>query len=445
MKIEIFNAKNRYDYEELIKLFLRPSEYEICLSGEGERAEDKNAVKRELYDMLSEKTGRRPPWGILTGVRPVKLAGELYDRLGSYDEVLKLLKSEYYLREDKAKLITEIYAYQQERLGKAPENEASVYAGIPFCPTRCLYCSFASNQKDYSEIKRYLKALIAEAEYTGERFISSGRKAESLYIGGGTPTTLKAEDLEELIILLREKFGLDKDKALKEFTVEAGRPDTVSRDRLRVLREQGVSRISINPQTVNDKTLELIGRSHTYEDFLRAFVLARKAGFTDINCDLICGLPEEGLSDFAASLDKMIELEAENITVHTLAVKRASRLHEEDEDYHYRQGGIVSDMLYLAEDRLRAAGYRPYYLYRQKHMAGALENIGWCRNNKIGVYNIRIMEEKQTIVAMGAGGISKRFYPAENRLERVPNVSNYEIYIERLGEMLERKEKGLFA
>ena len=439
----------------MIKIFLRPEEYVLCQVDEDVEIsedyvtlninevanEDKNLIKRELYLKLSEATNQKPAWGILTGVRPVKLTGELVDKHGSVEKVRDLLKDFYLLNDEKTDLLINTYNYQQEILGKAHENSVGVYIGIPFCLTRCLYCSFTSNQKGPEEIERYLDSLLKEIEYAGNAMKETGIYAESIYIGGGTPTTLSAEQLDILIQKTKECFDLTK---CIEFTVEAGRPDTITEEKLKVISKHEIGRISINPQTMKDETLKLIGRLHTVEDIREGFKTANRAGDFIVNADLIAGLPGETPEDFKNTLEEVISLGPSNITVHTLAVKRASKLIETDESYHYKQAKVVEDMLAIAKELLDKEGYRPYYLYRQKHMAGAQENVGYCKGDTPCIYNIRIMEEKQSILALGAGGISKKFYPAENRLERVPNVSNYEIYIERLDEMIERKRNNFF-
>ncbi len=462
-RIIINGVNDKYEYEELTKVFLNPKDF-VLLSGDDELTDSdvsdkvitinaselslddcdektlKNRIKHRLYKELSALTSKKPDWGILTGVRPVKLAGELIKKNGR-EKTFKLLCEDYLLSSEKANLIIDTYEFQQHKAGVPPDRSAGVYIGIPFCPTRCLYCSFTSNQKGPEEIARYLKALNREIEYVGNKMRCKDITAESLYIGGGTPTTLSADETDSLLGLIENSFDLSK---LREFTVEAGRPDTITEEKLNVLRRHKIGRISINPQSMKASTLELIGRAHTPDETRKAMSLARKAKIPIINMDVITGLPEETPSDFRETLSELIDYGAENITVHTLAVKRASRLIEQDPDYHYRQGETVRVMLEIANEMLRAAGYKPYYLYRQKHMAGSFENIGWCLNNTECIYNIRIMEEAQTIAALGAGGISKQYYPEENRLERVANVSNYEIYIDRLDEMIERKEKNLF-
>ncbi len=449
--VRLEGVSNPYEYEELIKVFLKPGEYIIetdCASGgnaksdtikdEKTRKTAKNLIKRKIYSELSDLTGLKPEWGILTGVRPVKLAGELIGKLGT-QAAYRELTGFYLLSSNKADLLIDIVLYQQ-RLLDAETEDVGLYIGIPFCPTRCLYCSFTSNQVKESEIDAYLGALHKEIAFVSEAMRNKGLKAESLYIGGGTPTTLNAHQIEQLLYKIGSSFDFSY---LKEFTMEAGRPDTITPEKLKAMADFGVNRISINPQSMKESTLRLIGRSHEPDDVVRAFELASKHEFI-INSDVIAGLPEESPDDFQNTINAIVGLGAENITVHTLAVKRASRLKEEDSDYHYKQGENVTRMLDRAAGILKNKGYKPYYLYRQKHMAGALENVGYCINDTACIYNIRIMEEKQSIIAMGAGGISKATYPSENRHERVANVSNYRQYIDRLDEMIERKIKDLF-
>lgn len=440
--------KLKYELNELIKMFLKPSEYRLVEEKEAFEAQiilpeeltEKNAAKRFLFDQLSQLTGKKPDWGTLTGVRPVKLAMEYFRKGQDAAQVADILKKEYYLSDEKIRLLTELCLLQREILKDCRPDDVGVYAGVPFCPTRCVYCSFTSNQVSYDKIGPYLKALYKEIAFTGQHLKALGRRAESIYIGGGTPTTLSPGDLHALISNIKNAFDMS---GVKEFTVEAGRPDTITEDKLLVIRESGAGRISINPQSMKQKTLDLIGRSHTPQQIKEAFRKAKAARIPIINADLIAGLPEESPADFADTLSQIIALAPENVTVHTLAVKRASKLIEYDSDYHYRQGETVREMLSTAAELLSQAGYRPYYLYRQKHMSGNFENVGYAKPGTESIYNIRIMEEDQTIVAMGAGGISKVYYPQENRLERIPNVSNYEIYIERINEMIERKKKGL--
>ena len=356
----IRNITNKYDFTELIKIFLSPDDFSAYTQEEFENisqaekasgqtvyfndilSEDKNLIKREIYSFLSSETGKTPPWGILTGVRPVKLTGEIFERTGIEKSVFHELLDTYLLSREKAELLINTYKYQQKVCGKAEPSSVGVYIGIPFCPTRCLYCSFTSNQVPDNEIARYLEALKKEIEYTGRRMRETGLWPESIYIGGGTPTTLTAGQLDRLLTAVEDNMDLSR---TVEFTVEAGRPDTITLEKLKVIKKHGVQRISINPQSMKERTLELIGRSHSPDDIVKAFEKSASAGISAVNADVIAGLPEEEPEDFAETLKRILELDPENITVHTLAVKRASRLVEMDRDYHYRQSERVKKML----------------------------------------------------------------------------------------------------
>lgn len=439
-KIHLENVENPYEYNELIKIFLNPKDYDLTnenpdISISGNSKQD---IKVKLYKELQKITSKSPEWGTLTGVRPVKLAGQIYEKYLDYDKTIEEFQNKYLLSDEKAHLIVDTYLRQQNVFGKPAYGSASMYIGIPFCPTRCSYCSFASNQVNEEEKGRYLDALLKEIDYVS----SQKNDLESIYIGGGTPTSLSDEMLETLLKKVKDSFDIS---SLKEYTVEAGRPDTITKSKLEIIKGYGVDRISINPQTMKDSTLELIGRKHTSQAIRDAFKLAHEVGIKEINADIIAGLPEESPEDFANTLDEVIAFKPTNITVHTLAVKRASKLHEEDADYHYRQGEIVREMLKISREKLIQNGFKPYYLYRQKHMAGAFENIGYALDGSDCLYNVRIMEEKQSIIALGAGGISKIYFPKEDRHERVPNVTNYEIYIDRLDEMIDRKRQNFYG
>lgn len=466
-RCRIEGVRQANQYEELIKIFLPKDQYQLAGESTDDSSPvnasgldkvfrfqgDKDELKREIYRDLQRETGKTPKWGILTGIRPVKLAGELYDSLAAKQpeiandakalqkRVKEILEREYLLHSSKSELVMEILEYQRRLLGRPDPESVSLYLGIPFCPTRCLYCAFTSNQVEKPEIDRYLKALFKELSYCAGLVREGQRIPESIYIGGGTPTALDEKQLAAFLQKIADSFDTE---ACKEYTLEAGRPDTITAEKLAVLKRYGVDRISINPQSMKDETLKAIGRAHTAEDTLYAFALARRMGIGCINADLIAGLPGESLDDFKRSLAQMIALGAENITLHTLAVKRASRLKQLDPAFHYRNETLRDDMLADAHEMLRKHGYRPYYLYRQKHTSGNTENIGFCKDDTLSVYNIRIMEEAQSILALGAGGISKLYFPAENRLERVANVSNYEIYIERIDEMIQRKADNLW-
>lgn len=439
-KITIPENCNPYEILELAKVFLKPEELKIefGLEDPNWNPHKREALKQDVYNQLSEYTKISPKWGILTGVRPVKLVGNLVREIG-FENTRNKLSDFYYIHSEKINLLLDIYNYQQEHL-KENHKDIALYIGIPFCPTRCSYCSFTSNQGSRDEMIEYVDALEHEIISVAKLMEKSNKLTETIYVGGGTPTALPADQLERLMKIIDKSFSRDN---LKEFTVEAGRPDTISQDKLSVLKNYGVDRISINPQSMNEKTLERIGRSHSPEAVLKAFEMARPFDF-QINSDVIAGLPGEIPEDFQKTLTTMIKEGSDNITVHTLAVKRASTLLLEDKDYHYSAKDNVEAMLKKAHELLPEAGYHPYYLYRQKHMAGALENVGYCKEGTMCEYNVRIMEEHQSLIALGAGGISKAYYPQEDRLERIPNVSNYKIYIERIDEMIERKMKNLF-
>lgn len=440
--------KSKYDLGELAKEFLTADSFEIFTEDETENREFDLIIPdlptkfdrgRVLYDYLRKETGKSQDWGILVGVRPKKLYSELSLRFGQ-KEAERILSQDYCLSAGKIELLRRTHEVQQQTLADAKDNSVGIYIGIPFCPTRCVYCSFTSNKITEKGARDYLAALRTEIEAVAGILQKKGLFAESVYIGGGTPTSVSNEEFEELLKWTEDAF-ITRDT--KEFTVECGRPDTINESKLEsIIRHKG-SRISINPQTMKAETLELIGRQHTPEDIINSFKLARSVGALLINMDLITGLPGETPEDFRNTLDTVIGLEPENITVHTLAVKKASRLIEQDKEYNYRQGETVRQMLEYASEALKANSYDPYYLYRQKHMTGNFENVGYCRQGTASLYNIRIMEENQSIIALGAGGISKIYYPEENRLERIPNVSNYQVYIDRIQEMIQRKEKGI--
>lgn len=404
-----------------------------------DKAEGRNVIKTELYNLGRELTGITPEWGILTGVRPLKLAYDVLQRCSSREEFEAVMKDEYLVSETKIKLLTEIMDYQDTHIAK-PDESAALYVHIPFCPTKCSYCSFASVEcEGTKQTDEYLDALDREIKYASELAAKNGMKFESVYIGGGTPTVLTDSQLKRLLGNLNKAFGINPRET--EFTLEAGRPDTIDEAKLQTISEIGISRISINPQSMHDRTLAEIGRNHSAEAICETFRLADEYSFDCVNADLIAGLSDETPEDFHYSLKKLVDLGAENITVHTLSVKRGSRLRENDPDFYRKDTERVDAMLKDAHDYLMSYGYHPYYIYRQKHQMGALENVGYCLENKHSLYNIRIMEEKQTILALGAGGIGKVYDPVRNCLTRIPNVGNYRVYIDRIDDMLKRKDK----
>lgn len=406
-----------------------------------DRFETKNRIKRMLYGLLKEGTGKELPWGTLTGIRPTKIAMTRLAAGDSEDAVRRYMKETYLAGDRKVELSLDIAKRERQLLSSADyEHGYSLYVGIPFCPTTCLYCSFTSYPigRWEARMEEYLAALFREMDYVAKTM--AGKTLDTVYIGGGTPTSLSAGHLEKLIRKLKETFDFT---AVKEFTVEAGRPDSITAEKLEVLKRYGVSRISINPQTMKQETLDLIGRRHTVDMVKEKFALARFMGFDNINMDLIIGLPEEDLKDVEATMKEIKALGPDGITVHSLAIKRAARLNMFKEQYENLKITNTQEMIDLTAGCAREMGQVPYYLYRQKNMAGNFENVGYSLPGKACIYNILIMEEKQTIVACGAGTSTKVVFPSENRLERAENVKDVEQYISRIDEMLERKEKLL--
>lgn len=406
------------------------------------RKELKRNVKVSVFDTLVNIGNVNIPWGILTGIRPTKIIHEFLDNNKSVDIINQVLKKGYRISDEKAKLLTDIALCERKYIYPIDEDLVSIYVSIPFCPTRCVYCSFPSNpiKEGSNKLQDYLEVLHSEIQKVSELLKKANKRVESIYIGGGTPTTLSWVQLDNLIKYLLNTFDTSK---LKEFTVEAGRPDTIDIDKLKAIKENDVDRISINPQTMNLKTLELIGRKHTPQEIERAFYMAREIGFNTINMDIIIGLPGEGISEIESTMEAIKRLSPENLTVHTLAVKRSSKLRGALGEFKMCNEPLVKEMLELTKDYAHAIGVYPYYMYRQKYMIGNLENVGYCKEGHECLYNMQIMEEKQSIIALGAGGVSKIVFPKENRLERVPNVKNVDEYIKRVDEMVERKRKQM--
>ncbi len=414
---------------------------EVFEVNESDRKEMKNLLKQHIYQMLSAHTGTTLPWGTLTGVRPVKLALTMLEQGKDPQEAAGYMKHAYGASSEKIRLSLEIAQRERELLKRLDlETGYSLYIGIPFCPSTCLYCSFTSFPLSVweSRVDTYLDALEREIAFTSEAF--AHKHLNSIYIGGGTPTTLAPRQLDRLLTCLEQSLDFAH---LLEFTAEAGRPDSITKEKLDVLRAHGISRISINPQTMKQETLDLIGRRHTVTQTVESFYLARSMGFTNINMDLIMGLPQETLTDVRHTLDELKKLMPDSITVHSLAVKRAARLQMFKEDYAGLKMVNTQQHLDAAAQACAQMGMVPYYLYRQKNMAGNFENVGYAKVGKAGIYNVLIMEEVQTIVACGAGSISKRVYP-DGHIERCENVKDVSQYMERIGEMIERK-KHLFC
>lgn len=455
-----------------------------------DRKKTKNELKQQLYYLLTVYAGKTLPWGTLTGIRPTKIPMELLEEGKSEDEIRSYMKETYLASDEKIDLSLSVAKRELELLSRIDyENGYSLYVGIPFCPSTCLYCSFTSYPlaKWANRMDEYLDALEKEIAFTAEA--CKHKVLNSVYIGGGTPTTLSAEQMDRLLTMIGSYFGIAdeqgrmiyadehvneidvidevqnpmdgagtenaltdadskmekarKQTQLLEFTVEAGRPDSITREKLEVIHRHNISRISINPQTMKEETLRLIGRQHTVQQTIDSFKLAREVGFDNINMDLIVGLPEETIEDVRETMRQLEELDPDNITVHSLAIKRAARLRMQKEQYENLHIENTAQTIDLTAECCHEMGLEPYYLYRQKNMAGNFENVGYAKPGKAGVYNILIMEEKQTIMALGAGATTKVVFEDGKRIERVGNVKDIINYLDRVDEMVERKRELL--
>ncbi|MBS4534229.1 coproporphyrinogen dehydrogenase HemZ [Clostridium sp. D2Q-14] len=394
------------------------------------------AIKKSLYKVIEDMMGSTVPWGILTGIRPSKIVHELKEKEIKKDEIFNILTKEYLITEDKSKLLLEITDVEEKYLYPLDKNNYSLYVSIPFCPSKCVYCSFPSYPlgKWRDVVDKYTEALLNELEEIAN--LMKGKNIQTVYIGGGTPTSIPKENLVRIIKTINSLFGREN---IKEFTVEAGRPDTIKEEILQNLKKNYVDRISINPQTMSKKTLELVGREHNPEDIEKAYNIAKKVGFNSINMDVIVGLPGEDVGDIKNTMKKILDLDPDNLTVHTLAIKKTSKLNIEKEKYDLAKTEKIKDMLKITKNFSKKMEMISYYMYRQKQILGNFENIGYAKKNKECIYNILMMEEKQTIIGAGSGAVSKIFYPSKNRLVRVPNVKNLKDYIDRKEEMIERK------
>lgn len=421
---------------------------------ESQKKERKRQIDLSLYDQLERITGEPLAWGVLTGVRPTKLAMQKLEAGWEKEDYINWAWESARVRGEKAALAWEIAEREQKILKELDyENGYSLYVGIPFCPSVCSYCSFSSGPLDRwkEKVDAYVDALCKELEFIAER--SKNKKLNTIYIGGGTPTTLTAEQLERLMSWIDEKFSREY---LLEYTVEAGRPDSITEEKLKVIKNHDITRISINPQSMQQKTLDVIGRKHTVEEIKEAYALARKTGFDNINMDIIAGLPGEDISDMEDTLAQIAQMHPDSLTVHSLAIKRAARMEMEDLNRDAKETHeILSGMIERAAKAAKEMDLFPYYLYRQKNIAGNFENVGYAKVDKAGIYNILIMEEKQSIVAAGAGASTKivldkpMIVPGSKNgrkttLMRVENVKDIRAYISRIDEMIERKGEWLW-
>ena len=468
MKLLVINHKFHYEMEKLVRIFM-PDEkiqvvYEDCddynlLTSVTEEIkvvinfdnfsktltsplceDNEMQMGRMVYSLFGEYTGFYPKWGVLTGVRPSKLLINTEKQMGR-EKTEEYFTNDLLVSNEKFNLARIVADYEEKIITTSEPNSMSLYISVPFCPSRCSYCSFVShsveNDKARNLLPEYVSLLEKEIIETGEIAQKIGVKLESVYIGGGTPTTLSAEQLKTIIDAVKGNFDLS---TCREFTVEAGRPDTITEEKLIVLKNSPVDRISINPQTFNNSVLDAVGRKHSAEDTIRIFKLAREIGFDNINMDLIAGLPTDTLDGFKCSLDTAIELDPENITVHTLAVKRASGIGQNSPEIAVKNATLASQMLDYAYDKL-SGKYHPYYMYRQSKSAGSLENVGWAKDGTECIYNIFMMEECHTILSCGGGAVTKLKAPNGSEIERIFNFKYPFEYISGYEKLRDRKKR----
>lgn len=473
MKVYIEGHSFGYETEKLCRIFLPFEKIEFVTEGEWDAAVIRkqspegyalysalrlNGVLREktelvdflddkeherilavlLYKCFSELTGYSSRWGILTGVRPAKLFSKLSKEIGA-EAAAEYFREKLLVSDEKIELCQSAISGEGEITSLSRPDSFSLYIGIPFCPSRCSYCSFVSHSVEQAKklIPEYVELLCREVEETGKIAKDCGLKLETVYIGGGTPTTLSAEQLTQLMDTVKKSFNLH---GLREYTVEAGRPDTVTRERLLAIKNGGATRISINPQTMKDSVLEKIGRRHTAEQTVEAMKLAREVGFDNINMDLIAGLPSDDVEGFKYTVDEILKLDPESVTIHTLCMKRSATLSVEGEYPELKMGEEATKMLDYGKSALANAGLNPYYMYRQSKMVGNLENVGYSKKGYEGLYNVYIMDETHTILACGASAVTKLRRYGENLIERVYNFKYPYEYISRFEEQLKRKD-----
>lgn len=401
------------------------------------------AVGKAIFAAGKELLGHTPPWGILTGVRPAKVANSILRSGKGVLKAKKVLRDEYFLNPQKAALAVSVASAEWKIMKKTAKDTCSLYISIPFCPSRCAYCSFVSytTKRLLSMVDDYLEAMLIDLEDTFDTIKRLGLRLTTIYIGGGTPTTLSADQLRRLLSKISEHVDTSK---LFEFTLEAGRPDTITREKFEVAKQYGVTRVSVNPQTLNDDILREIGRHHTVDDFFRAFALAKEIGFRDINVDLIAGLPGDDFENFSETVDKIIDLGPTNITVHTFCVKKASDALRNNSSVYSLSGGDAAKSVSYSQLKTKFAGYKPYYMYRQKNTVGNLENVGFSLEGHEGLYNVYMMEEFQSIFAVGAGAVTKlvKFEGGFNSEARIERLFRPKYPYEYLDEAKESDENG---
>jgi len=469
MKLLVINHKFHYEMEKLVRIFMPDEKIQVIYD---EQTDDFNILTsvldnivvtvkftnfiknlsaplcednemqmgRMVYELLSEYTGFRPQWGVLTGVRPSKLLINTEKQMGR-EKTEEYFKKDLLVTDEKFSLARSVADCEERIIATSKPESFSLYISIPFCPSRCSYCSFVShsieNEKARNLLPQYVKYLVKELELTGEIARSNGLLLESAYVGGGTPSTLSAEQLNEVTNAVNKYFDLS---TCREFTVEAGRPDTITEEKLRVLKNSPVDRISINPQTFVNSVLNAVGRRHSAEDTIEIFNVARKIGLQNINMDLIAGLPTDTYDGFCNSVNTALSLDPENITVHTLAVKRASGIGQSTPEIAVKNALVAEAMLDYTYENLKS-NYHPYYMYRQSKSAGSLENVGWSKDNKECIYNIFMMEECHTILACGGGAVTKLKAPHGSEIERIFNFKYPFEYISGFDELTNRKKR----
>ena len=406
-------------------------------SGEFSDTEDEGELCRLLYSIMQELTGITPAWGCLTGIRPVKKVNKLLDEGKNKAEIFNILKKEYFVSDEKLELAYQTALAQSGALAALDKRSFSLYISIPFCPSRCSYCSFVSHSIEKPEAKKltdpYVKKLCGEIEQISIIARQLDLRLDTIYIGGGTPTALSVEQLEKVMDSVKKSFDISK---IREYNVEAGRPDTITEKKLEIIRDFGATRISVNPQTMNNSVLKAIGRRHTAEDATEAFRAARRLGFDNINMDTIAGLPTDTPEGFRHTIETLCRLDPESITIHTLTVKRASRLFSEQD---IEVDSSIGEMVSFGQKKLLETGYIPYYLYRQKNTVENLENVGFAKQGCECLYNIYIMEEAQTILAAGAAGSTKLVNTGTGKIERLFNYKFPSEYISRYDDMIKKK------
>ena len=466
LKIKLNNLKYRYDVYQMFNIYYALDEIKFEEDGNYiiNIEEDKISfsfndfyrecnvlenikedIKRLIFSSLKEITGDYYPWGILVGIRPSKIALKYLEEGKSEKEIIDLFAKKHLASEEKAKLCIKVAKKEQELVNK-DEKSIAIYIGMAFCPTRCFYCSFTANPIGSNKklVNPYLEALTYEIremkKYVNERNL----KIESVYFGGGTPTAVNNEEFEDIMKEIYNAFVLDKE--ILEFTVECGRPDSITLEKLQTMRKYNTTRISINPQTMNDETLKMIGRGHTSKDVIDKFNLARNLGFDDINMDMIIGLPGEGIKEAEHTANEILKLRPDSLTVHGLSLKRASILYENfilKKGIQIKKQDELSLMYEVSRNLAKSLNIEPYYMYRQKNMVGNMENLGYSKEGKECLYNIQMIEDKQTIIALGADAVSKVVFLEENRIERFGNVKDIREYTSRIKEMVEEKIKLL--